>query len=135
MRSSRHAVVAAIVAGIACSGDRGAVDKQAGPSPVATVTQALTNVTTNRGDNHRTGVYDDDFLRPNVLADFGMTDQQVELDGRTYAQPLVVQGLNLGRGPESIVFVATTSNRVHAFALKDLKLFWTTGPEVFGAPE
>jgi hypothetical protein len=61
-----------------------------------------------------------------------------EVDGDTYAQPLIKTGVNIPNvGVRDVVFVATVNNSVYAYDATSpsaSKPYWHAGPERFGDP-
>jgi hypothetical protein len=80
-------------------------------------TAAAQNVLTQHNDASRTGAdLQETQLSPNsVKAGFGKLFS-LPVDGQIYAQPLVVNGVDLpGKGIKNVVYVATMKNYVYAF--------------------
>lgn len=66
-------------------------------------------------NDQRQGVNIDSTLNPgNVSSSFGYLGQ-FATDGRVYAQPLYVAGLNIAGGSYNTLFIATENNSVYAF--------------------
>src|SRR4051794_10248968 len=101
--------------------------------PVALATDVLTH----HNNPARTGaVLDETILSPRPVQDhgFGRLFSMV-VDGQTYAQPLVVTGLEIpGKGRRNVVYVATMRNMVYAYDADgvDASPLWKTslGPSM-----
>jgi hypothetical protein len=98
------------------------------------------DVLTNRYDLARTGsnVQETVLTPQNVSAGkFGKLFER-EVDGDTYAQPLIKTGVSIpGVGIRNVVYVATVKNNLYAFDADSpdaAKPFWCHSREVFGDP-
>ena len=90
------------------------------------------DVLTNRYDNGRTGATTTPNLDASVFRNGGWRKlRELQVDGRVYAQPLHVAGLQMQDGKRrDVVFVVTSQNKVYAFDAQSLTLLW--GPTRLG---
>src|SRR5260370_10471465 len=87
---------------------------------------AQVNVTTQHNDLARTGQnLNETALTPaNVnVNQFGLLFK-APVDNQVYAQPLIVSGVSIGGGTHNLVYVATASNTVYAFAAASRTQYW-----------
>lgn len=80
--------------------------------------RAQNDITTQRGNNQRTGSYlnEKTLTTANVnVAGFGKL-YSYPVDGHVYAQPLYISGLNVaGKGNRNVLFIATEHNTIYAY--------------------
>ncbi len=94
------------------------------------------NIPTQHGDNNRSGLNaSETILTPaNVNQNsFGKIFEKY-VDGDIYAQPLYMQGVNVGGGGKNVIYVATANNSIYAFDADNgsAGAYWTRncGPAV-----
>jgi hypothetical protein len=93
---------------------------------------AAQDVLTNRYDNGRTGATTTPNLDASVFRRGAWRRHgELKVDGRVYAQPLYVAGLQMPNGSRhDVVFIVTSQNKVYAFDAQSLAPLW--GPTKLG---
>ncbi len=90
---------------------------------IATASLALTgsalavNITTQHGDNNRSGLNASETVLTTANVNqnsFGKLFSKA-VDGDIYAQPLYMQGVSIGGGTHNVVYIATANNTLYAF--------------------
>src|SRR5262245_36245017 len=88
------------------------------------------DVLTERNNNERTGAVEDTAFDAAAFASGWGKLGELPVDGRVYAQPLYVEGVQTPSGMRNVVYVATAANRVYAFDARTLARVW--GPVNLG---
>jgi hypothetical protein len=84
------------------------------------------NVWTQHNDNGRSGVYAaETTLTPSNVNqnNFGMLFKE-PVDDQVFAQPLIINGVNIAGGTHKVLYVATTNNSVYAFDADSGIQYW-----------
>ena len=99
-------------------------------SPAA---RAQVNILTQHNDNFRDGVNaGETVLTPSNVNQnqFGLLFK-LKVDDQVFAQPLIVQNVNIAGGLHTVLYVATANNSIYAFDANNGTLYWHVN---FGTP-